>query len=128
MLDVCLGRSPNFELIAMKPIDGRKRVVIEDVTPQIDAGGHAARRVTGDEVVVNAAIFADGHYVVAAQVLHRHESESAWRVVPMRPLDNDLWEGAFIVDKLGTWRFTVQGWIDHFATWASVETPANCFR
>ncbi len=110
---------PNFELIAMKPIDGRKRVVIEDVTPQIDAGGHAVRRVTGDEVVVNAAIFADGHDVVAAQVLYRHESESAWRTVPMRALENDLWTGAFAVDRLGTWRFTVQGWIDHFATWAS---------
>src|SRR5580704_3219458 len=102
----------------MKPCDGRERVVIEDVTPQIDAGSHAIRRVPGEEVVVSAAIFADGHDVVAARLLYRHESESSWRFAPMQDLGNDAWKGAFIVDRLGTWRFTLQGWIDHFATWA----------
>jgi starch synthase (maltosyl-transferring) len=33
--------------------------------------------------------------------------------------DNDLWSGSFTVDKVGLWSFTVQGWIDHFGTWAS---------
>ena len=56
--------------------------MIEDVTPQIDAGGHAIRRVPGEEVVVNAAIFADGHDIVAAQVLFRHESESRLALRP----------------------------------------------
>ena len=49
----------------MKPHDGRQRVVIEDVTPQLDAGRHPVRRVVGEEVQVNAAIFADGHDHVA---------------------------------------------------------------
>ncbi len=103
----------------MKPHDGRQRVQIEDVTPQIDAGRHPVRRVSGEEVVVNAAIFADGHDQVAARVLFRHDSESSWRFVSMRALENDLWHAAFVVDKHGAWTFTVIGWIDHFATWAS---------
>jgi starch synthase (maltosyl-transferring) len=103
----------------MKPHDGRQRVVIEDVTPQIDAGSHAVRRVPGEAVVVNAAIFADGHDLVAARLVYRHESESTWRSAPMQPHENDQWEGAFVVDRLGVWRYTLQGWIDHFATWAS---------
>jgi starch synthase (maltosyl-transferring) len=102
----------------MKPCDGRQRVVIEDVTPQIDAGSHAVQRVSNEEVVVNAAIFGDGRDVVAARVLYRHESESDWRFAPMQALENDVWRGAFIVDRLGTWRFTLQGWIDYFETWA----------
>jgi starch synthase (maltosyl-transferring) len=103
----------------MKPCDGRQRVVIGDVTPQIDAGSHAIRRVLGEEVLVNATIFADGHDVVGTRLLYRHESESGWSFVPMQALGNDVWKGSFIVDKLGTWRYTPQGWIDHFATWAS---------
>ena len=102
----------------MKPSDGRRRVVIEDVTPQIDAGNHPVRRVLGDEVAVNAAIFADGHDVVAARVLYRHESDSDWRFAAMELLANDVWKGAFIVDRLGTWKYTLLGWIDHFATWS----------
>ena len=102
----------------MKPCDGRQRVVIEDVTPQLDAGSHPIRRVVGEEVVVTAAIFADGHDQPGARVLYRHESESSWRFVPMQALGNDGWRGVFAVDKLGPWRYTVLGWIDHFATWA----------
>jgi starch synthase (maltosyl-transferring) len=103
----------------MKPRDGRQRVVIEDVTPQIDSGTRPIRRISGDEVVVNAAIYADGHDHLAARLLFRHESESEWRFLPLRELGNDLWTGSFVADKLGAWRFTLVGWVDHFATWAS---------
>jgi starch synthase (maltosyl-transferring) len=105
--------------MAMKLRDGRQRVVIEDVTPQIDWGSHPVRRVCGEEVEVSAAIFADGHNQVAARVLYRHEGESSWRFAPMEPLRDDVWKGVFTVDRLGSWRYTLLGWIDHFATWAS---------
>jgi starch synthase (maltosyl-transferring) len=103
----------------MKPRDGRQRVVIEEVAPQLDCGEHPVRRVSGDEVVVHAAIFADGHDHVAARILYRHEAELEWRFIPMRALGNDLWTGTFTLDKLGTWKYTIEGWIDHFSTWAS---------
>jgi len=105
--------------MAMKLRDGRQRVVIEDVTPQIDWGSHPVRRVCGEEVEVSAAIFADGHNQVAARVLYRHEGESSWRFAPMEPLRDDVWKGVFTVDRLGSWRYALLGWIDHFATWAS---------
>ena len=98
---------------------GRNRVVIEDVAPQIDAGSHPIRRVAGDEVTVTAAIFADGHDLVAARVLYRHKSERRWRFSPMIAGGNDVWRGTFLVDRIGAWSFTVQGWIDRFETWAS---------
>jgi len=103
----------------MKLRDGRQRVVIEDVTPQIDCGSHPVRRVCGEEVEVSAAIFADGHNDVAARVLYRHESESGWRFASMQSLGEDVWRGVFTVDRLGSWKYTLLGWIDHFATWAS---------
>ncbi len=37
----------------------------------------------------------------------------------MQALENDVWKGVFTVDRLGSWRYALLGWIDHFATWAS---------
>ena len=103
----------------MKPSDGRCRVVIEDVTPQLDGGRFAVRRVAGDTLGVRAVIFADGHDLLAARVLYRHKSESSWRFAPMEARGNDVWNGSFSLDQLGEWRFTVMGWIDHFESWAA---------
>src|SRR5215471_3897595 len=55
------------------PPDGRKRVAIEAVSPEIDAGRFPAKRVPGESVTVEADVFADGHDAVAAAVLFRHE-------------------------------------------------------
>ena len=103
----------------MKPTDGRKRVVIESVSPQIDAGVHPVRRTCGDNLLVGAAIFADGKDEIAARVLYRHANEKRWRFAPMQAVGNDLWNGAFVLDKQGAWSFTVLGWVDHFATWVN---------
>jgi starch synthase (maltosyl-transferring) len=37
--------------------------------------------------------------------------------VRMLPLVNDRWRAEIAVDRLGTWLFTVEGWVDHFLTW-----------
>lgn len=103
----------------MKPADGRKRVVIEGVSPQIDAGVHPVRRICGNTLLVSAAIFADGKDEIAARVLYRHASEKRWRFAPMRAIGNDLWNGAFVLDELGAWSFTILSWVDHFATWVN---------
>jgi starch synthase (maltosyl-transferring) len=105
--------------MAMIPQHGRRRVVIENVSPQIDGGRHAIRRIAGDEVLVTAAIYADGKDELAARLLYRHSSDIRWRIAPMQATGEDLWGGAFRPDKLGAWRFTVLGWVDHFASWAS---------
>ena len=103
----------------LKPPNGRRRVVIEDVNPQIDAGRHQICRVAGDEVVVTAAIFADGKDELAARLLYRHSSDRRWSFVPMRRGGQRFLERQrSVVDKLGGWRFTLLGWVDHFATWA----------
>jgi starch synthase (maltosyl-transferring) len=103
----------------MKPTEGRRRVVIEDIQPSIDSGRHPVKRCVGDVVTVRAAIFSDGHDHVAARVLYRHGSEKKWRSAPLRALPNDFWTGEFTVDKMGAWAFKIEGWIDHIDTWVS---------
>jgi starch synthase (maltosyl-transferring) len=97
---------------------GRSRVVIEAVTPQVDYGRFPAKREVGDTVVVEADVFADGHDSIAAVVRHRHESGGEWTESPMTALVNDRWRGSFSVTRLGLHRFTVEGWIDPYRTWA----------
>jgi len=103
----------------MKPVEGRKRVVVEQLSPQVDCGRHPACRILGDTVTVTAAVFGDGHDHVAARLLYRQSSERRWRFASMTDRGNDVWSGDFTVDQLGGWEFTVQGWVDHFDTWAS---------
>jgi starch synthase (maltosyl-transferring) len=103
----------------MKPVEGRKRVVIEEVQPQVDCGRYPAKRILGDTVTVTAAVFGDGHDHVAARLLYRHSSEADWRFTPLTALTNDLWTVAFTVDKLGDWLYTIEGWVDHFDTWCA---------
>lgn len=102
-----------------KPADGRKRVVIESVEPQIDAGRYPIKRIVGDSVEVQADVFADGHDHVAARLLFRFDEISEWGSVAMQPLGNDRWRAEFPVSRMGEYVYTVAGWIDHFDTWRS---------
>ncbi|PYQ52644.1 MAG: alpha-1,4-glucan--maltose-1-phosphate maltosyltransferase, partial [Acidobacteria bacterium] len=99
------------------PFDGRRRVIIEGVSPVVDDGRFPAKRVVGDVVQIEADIFADGHDVLTAVMLHRPQSESKHREVRMMPLFNDRWRAELPVEKLGHHFFTIEAWVDHFLSW-----------
>ncbi len=95
----------------------RKRVVIENVQPEIDCGRFPIKRIVGEKVVVLADIFADGHDSIAARLLYRKEGEPEWREAPMRFVENDTWRGEFIVKELGAHQYSIEGWVDEFSSW-----------
>lgn len=97
--------------------EGRRRVVVERVTPEIDCGRYPIKRVVGDSVTVECDAFADGHDVIACAVRFRGPNDADWRVAPMEFVVNDRWRGTFSVDTLGRYRYTVMAWVDRFATW-----------
>ncbi|MGH7908287.1 MAG: maltotransferase domain-containing protein, partial [Thermodesulfobacteriota bacterium] len=99
--------------------EGRKRVVIENVKPQIDLGRFPIKRAIGEKVVVEADIYADGHDFISARLLYKKE-EKKWKEVPMRITQNDVWKGEFIVEEVGIYHYTLEGWVDHFKTWQKV--------
>ena len=99
--------------------NGRVRVVIEGVKPEVDGGRFPAKRVVGDQVTVEADAFADGHDVVVCRLLYRHESEPDWSEAAMLPLGNDRWRGEFTVPRIGRYRYTITGWVDPFLSWRS---------
>jgi starch synthase (maltosyl-transferring) len=99
--------------------DGRKRVVIEGISPAVDGGRFPVKRTVGDHVRVEADIFTDGHDAIAASLLAHREDSGHWIEIPMRPIvnGNDKWTATFRVTVLGRYAFKVQGWVDHFETW-----------
>ena len=97
--------------------DGRVRAVIDAVRPSIDCGRFAAKRVVGDDMVVEADCFTDGHDVVRVMLRWRAESDDRFSETEMAPLGNDLWRGAFTLRALGRYVYTVAAWVDHFESW-----------
>ena len=97
--------------------EGRSRVVIEGVAPEIDGGLFPIKRTAGERVIVEADVFADGHEVISCAALYRCSQDGDWRETPMTPLLNDRWRGAFVVDEVGNYGYTVLAWVDRFRSW-----------
>jgi starch synthase (maltosyl-transferring) len=92
-------------------------VVIENLQPLINGGRYPIKRVVGEDVVVEADVFKDGHDVVAATLKWRVLGESRWHETPMAFLDNDRWRGAFTLYDAAVHEYTVEAWIDTFRGW-----------
>jgi starch synthase (maltosyl-transferring) len=97
--------------------DGRKRVIITNVGPQVEEGRLPARRAIGESIVFSADIFGDGHDSVAASVIYKYESDQFWEQIPMQFIINDRWEARWTPDKIGLYEYRFTGWVDHFTTW-----------
>lgn len=98
-------------------MNGKQRVIIENVQPVVDAGRYPAKRTVGERVDVTAHIFGDGHDHVRARVSYRQDSDSAFTDVMMKPGYNDEWSASFPVTTKGKYLFKISAWIDHFETW-----------
>ncbi len=103
--------------VPQRPADEKaSRVWIEEVQPRIDCGRFPIKRTVGEKVEVLAYVYADGHDLLQTVVQYRH-GEDEWLELPMVCQGGDLWRAEFQVDSLGTYQYTVRGWIDYFATW-----------
>ena len=124
-LAVALDASGRFVRVAtlakrissLWPFDGRRRVIIEGVTPEIEGGRHAIKRVTGETVRVEADIFADGHEVLTARLKYRPAGDGSWLETEMVPLGNDRWRGEFTVGEPGSMLYTIEAWVDRLGSW-----------
>jgi starch synthase (maltosyl-transferring) len=97
--------------------NGRRRAVIENVTPRVDDGRFPVKRVIGDVLKVEADVFADGHDEVRARLAWRHDADNDWQESEMESLGNDRWRASFPLDRIGRYEFFVSGWVDHWKTW-----------
>jgi len=92
-------------------------VSIEDITPLLDGGKYPIKRISGEDVSVEADIFKDGHDIVKAVLKWRQMGETKWHETPMHPLINDRWAGVMALSQAGHYEYTIQAWGDSFLSW-----------
>jgi starch synthase (maltosyl-transferring) len=96
------------------------RLVIEGLSPQLDGGRYAIKRLLGQMVDVGVNIFKDGHDLIAAHILYRPAGASEYRIAPLTyHFEVDRWFGSFKADRLGRWEYTVEAWPDRYGTFRS---------
>lgn len=98
-------------------MQNQKRVIIDHVSPQINCGEFPIKRVVNEIVNIEAHILADGHDVLAASVLYKHEKERKWYEVRMEHMQNDEWRASFLVEKQGYYTYKIEGWVDYALNW-----------
>src|ERR1700710_1594579 len=92
--------------------------VIEAVTPSVDGGRFAAKRIVGDRVRVEADVFAHGHDEVRAILQHHKIGDATWSEQEMHLLVNDRWAADFTIDAAGNYEFSILAWVDPYRSWA----------
>ena len=99
---------------------------IERVTPTVEHGRHAAKRIVGDTLTVDADIFRDSHASLRA-LLRLIDAAGDVREVPMRPMiehgipltstTQDRWRGQISLDGIGMHHFEIEAYTDHYGSW-----------
>lgn len=95
----------------------QERVVIENVNPQLQCGEFYIKRVVGDLVTVDADILPDGHDVMQAEILFKHEKAKQFSAIRMHPQGQDVYFGSFQVEKQGFYEYQIQAWVDNALNW-----------
>jgi starch synthase (maltosyl-transferring) len=90
---------------------------IEAVYPLIDGGRFPVKRIVGERVEIWADIYRDGHDVIAAALVWRHECDHQWHFEPMTHHNDDRWGASFVPDRVGRHVYAIEAWTDEFATW-----------
>lgn len=98
-------------------MQNQSRIVIENITPQINTGAVFIKRVVNEIVNVAADVLVDGHDVLQASLLYKHQSEKTWSETRMQPVVNDGYSASFTTPKQGFYSYKIEGWVDYALNW-----------
>ncbi|MGK2913466.1 MAG: alpha-1,4-glucan--maltose-1-phosphate maltosyltransferase [Porticoccaceae bacterium] len=91
------------------------RIVLDRIRPSVDANQFPAKATVGQDLVITADVFMDGHDQLAAEVVWQ-EPHGAARRIEMRELGNDRWQATVRPNLTGCHRFTIEAWHDRWGT------------
>jgi starch synthase (maltosyl-transferring) len=117
----CVAAAPVIPVADVAPLPDPQsaaatRIAIEALAPSVPGGSLAVKRLAGEPVTASADIIADGHEVLAAELLWRADDEAGWHRVAMRLIGNDRWQASFCPERIGRHRFTIEAWWDLWGT------------
>ncbi|MDO5628673.1 MAG: DUF3416 domain-containing protein, partial [Mobilicoccus sp.] len=100
-----------------------------NVEPVVDGGDYPTAAVVGEDLVISARVFREGHDAVNATTVLT-DPEGTEHHVPMTcaNVGLSLWEATIRADRAGMWTFRVEGWSDPYRTWhhdATIKVEAG---
>jgi len=98
-------------------MQNQSRIVVENVAPQVNCGNVFIKRVVDEIVNVTADVLVDGHDVLQASLLYKHESEDIWSETRMQHTVNDQYLASFQTIKQGFYAYKVESWVDYALNW-----------
>ena len=98
-------------------MQNQSRIVVENIAPQINQGTVFIKRVVDEIVNVTADVLVDGHDVLQASLLFKHEADKKWSEIRMQPTSNDEYNANFHTPKQGFYTYKVEGWVDYVLNW-----------
>ncbi|ARV15152.1 alpha-1,4-glucan--maltose-1-phosphate maltosyltransferase [Polaribacter sp. SA4-12] len=98
-------------------MQNQSRIVVENVAPQINQGTVFIKRVVDEIVNVTADVLVDGHDVLQASLLFKHEADKKWSEIRMQPTSNDEYIANFHTAKQGFYSYKIEGWVDYVLNW-----------
>src|ERR1700712_402421 len=101
----------------MAAINTWQKVLITNISPQVNEGAYPAKGVINRELIISADIFTDGHEEIKACIVIKHTSDRKWTEVPMTFVHNDHWEFYFEPERRGMYSFRIKAWTDPFTSW-----------
>jgi starch synthase (maltosyl-transferring) len=113
--------------LAYEPKIGR--IPIRELAPQQPGNQWPAKAYVGEVVPFQATVFKEGHDVLGVDLLLSTPDgvQSKHRMREVAP-GLDRWQADVLLDMPGTWVYSVQAWVDDWATWlhnAELKIPAG---
>ena len=94
------------------------RIPVMDVRPVVDCGQRPAKSVVGEDFVIRARVFREGHDAVNAQaVLTDPDGRDHYFAMHCDNIGLSEWSATVRADRMGWWTYRVEGWSDPYATW-----------
>ncbi|WP_038158974.1 alpha-1,4-glucan--maltose-1-phosphate maltosyltransferase [Verrucomicrobium sp. BvORR106] len=92
-------------------------VTIENFHPSLGASNYLIKRVIDEPLDVYADAFTDGHIIMCTLLKWHKAGDTRWTESPMRPMENDRWQGRCSFPSAGRWEYAVESWADSWLTW-----------
>lgn len=112
-------KAEDEQTLHMDDATAKRRIVVSDITPQVDEALSPAKFCVGDTLEVSANVFSDGHVELSVDLEIRPPRGAPIVKVPMRLLGNDRWSASHTLTARGDYTFEIVAWRDDFATWLS---------
>lgn len=105
------------------------RIPIRTLSPLQPENRWPAKAYAGEVVPFGATVFIEGHDILGADLVLTSPAgvRSQHRLFDQAD-GTDRWEVRVLVDTVGEWRWSIQAWVDDWATWlhnAELKVPAG---